>query len=58
MVVKELNSADVELEGKSLQEGDVVGQSLLVRKIKVLSYQPIDSILRKHIVCRGANKGS
>lgn len=52
-IEEELNGAPVELEGEGLEEGDIIGQHLLITEVKAMDDEFVDVIVRKQIICSG-----
>lgn len=46
LIVEEVYGVFVQLEGERLEEGDVVGQHLLIRKIQLENNDRIDMVVR------------
>lgn len=53
LVVEEVNGVFVEFEGEGLEEGDVVGQHLLVREVQLQDNHGVHVIVGEQVVCRG-----
>ena len=50
LVVEEVHSVVVQLEGQRLQEGDVVGHDLLVGEVKLVDDDGVDVVVGEQVI--------
>ena len=58
LIVEEVDRVLVELEGEGFQEGDVVGEHLLVREVQFQHNDGVDVVVREKIVYAMDNRHS
>ena len=49
-IVEEVDGVLVEVEGEGLEEGDVVGQHLLIREVQLQHYDGVDVVVGEEVI--------
>lgn len=53
LVVEEVDGVLVEMEGKGLEEGDIIGQHFLIGEIQLQHNDGVDVVVGEKVICRG-----